>query len=144
MISLTGIERRFLKFHEALYIRTDGRLGHRLIGVPTLLLRTKGNRSGLTRTAALIYARDGDGYVLVASNHGYDRAPGWFLNIQAEPRVGVQLGKVRMVGVAAVVAAGDPDYPRLWALVNRGNHGRYDGYQSKTSRLIPLVVIRPA
>jgi len=140
----SGLERRYMRFHEALYVLTDGRVGHRLIGVPTLLLRTKGKRTGLPRTAALVYARDGDGYVLVASNHGYDRPPGWFVNLEAEARVSVQVGRVRTDGIAAVVSAGDPDYGRLWKLVNRTNHDRYDGYQSKTARPIPLVVIRPA
>ena len=133
-----------MQLHEALYIRTDGRVGHRMIGVPTLLLRTKGRRSGLPRTAALFYARDGDCFVLVASNHGYDRPPGWFVNLEADAHVQVQVGRVRTDGIAAAVAENDPDYGRLWKLVNKANHDRYDAYQSKTSRPIPLVVVRPA
>ena len=140
----TSLERRFMQLHEALYIRTDGRVGHRMIGVPTLLLRTKGRRSGLPRTAALFYARDGDCFVLVASNHGYDRPPAWFVNLEADAHVQVQVGRVRTDGIAAAVAENDPDYGRLWKLVNKTNHGRYDAYQSKTSRPIPLVVVRPA
>ena len=138
-----GIERRFMQFHEALYVRTDGRVGHRLIGVPTLLLRTNGRRTGLPRTAALVYAQDGGCYVLVASNHGYDRPPGWFVNLQADARVTVQVGRVWVVGIAAVVSEEDPDYERLWKLVNLTNHDRYDRYQSRTARPIPLVVVRP-
>jgi deazaflavin-dependent oxidoreductase (nitroreductase family) len=140
----SSLEAGFLRFHEALYVRTDGRVGHRLIGVPSLLLRTTGRKTGLTRTAALIYGRDGNGYVLVASNHGYDRPPAWFVNLQADPHVSVQVGRVRVDGTATIVSAGDPDYERLWKLVNLSNHGRYEGYQSKTSRPIPLVVVRPA
>jgi deazaflavin-dependent oxidoreductase (nitroreductase family) len=141
---LARAERGFMRFHEALYIRTDGRVGRRMIGVPTLLLRTTGRRSGLPRTAALVYAEDGDRYVMVASNHGWDRPPAWFVNLQAEPRVGVQVGRVRMDGVASVVGSDDPDYSRLWRLVNAVNHDRYDAYQSKTTRPIPLVVVRSA
>ena len=70
---LSRAERGFMRLHEAIYIRTDGRVGRRMIGVPTLLLRTTGRRSGLPRTVALVYAEDGDCYVLVASNHGWDR-----------------------------------------------------------------------
>ena len=140
----SSLEAGFLRFHEALYVRTDGRIGHRLIGVPALLLRTTGRKTGLTRTAALIYGRDGNGYVLVASNHGYDRPPARFVNLQADRHVSVQVGRTRVDGIATIVAAGDPDYDRLWKLVNLSNHGRYEGYQSKTSRPIPLVVVRPA
>jgi F420H(2)-dependent quinone reductase len=132
-----------MALHERLYILTDGRVGRRLLGIPTLLLRTTGRRSGLVRTAALVYAVDGASYVLVASNHGYDRPPGWFVNLQADPHVEVQVARSRTNGVASVVAAGDPDYARLWKLVNDTNHNRYDGYQAHTSRPIPLVVIRP-
>ena len=72
-MSLTG---QMLRLHQAIYERTDGRLGHRTIGVPTLLLRTTGRRSGATRTNGLVYARDGDAYLVVASNGGADREPG--------------------------------------------------------------------
>jgi deazaflavin-dependent oxidoreductase (nitroreductase family) len=140
----SSLEAGFLRLHEALYVRTDGRIGHRLIGVPSLLLRTTGRKTGLTRTAALIYGRDGDGYVLVASNHGYDRPPAWFVNLQADRHVSVQVARARIDGTATIVSAGDPDYERLWKLVNLSNRGRYEAYQSKTSRPIPLVVVRPA
>jgi F420H(2)-dependent quinone reductase len=132
-----------MRLHEALYIRTDGRVGRRMIGVSTLLLRTTGRRSGLPRTAALAYAEEGDCYVVVASNHGWDRPPAWFVNLQAQPRVNVQVGRVHMDGFASVVTSDDPNYSRLWRLVNAVNHDRYDGYQSKTIRPIPLVVFRP-
>jgi deazaflavin-dependent oxidoreductase (nitroreductase family) len=141
---LARAESGFMRLHEALYIRTDGRVGRRMIGVPTLLLRTTGRRSGLPRTVALVYAEEADRYILVASNHGWDRPPAWFVNLQAQPRVNVQVGRVHMDGVASVVTSDDPDYLRLWRLVNAVNHDRYDGYQSKTIRPIPLVVVRPS
>ena len=133
-----------MRLHEALYVRTDGRVGHRMIGVPTLLLRTTGRRTGQTRVSALVYARDGDRLVMVASNHGFDREPAWFFNLQADPRVNVQVGRARLDGIASIVEAGDPEYGRYWTLVNKTNHGRYDAYQTKTARPIPLVVVRPA
>jgi deazaflavin-dependent oxidoreductase (nitroreductase family) len=137
-------ESGFMRLHAALYIRTDGRVGRRMIGVPTLLLRTTGRRSGLPRTVALVYAEDGDRYVMVASNHGWDRPPAWFVNLEAQPRVNVQVGRVHMDGAASVVTSDDPDYPRLWGLMNATNHNRYDDYQSKTTRPIPLVVVSPS
>jgi F420H(2)-dependent quinone reductase len=133
-----------LNVHQWIYSRSGGRVGHRLIGVPCLLLRTTGRKSGTVRTSALVYARDGEGYLLVASNGGADRPPGWLYNIQAEPKVEIQVATVTRPAVARVVNATDPEYPRLWKAVNNNNHGRYDGYQAKTSRPIPVVVVTPA
>jgi deazaflavin-dependent oxidoreductase (nitroreductase family) len=133
-----------LKVHQWIYSRSGGRVGHRLIGVPSLLLRTTGRKSGTVRTSALVYARDGESYLLVASNGGADRPPGWLYNIQAEPKVEIQVATVTRPAVARVVNATDPEYPRLWKAVNNNNHGRYDGYQAKTSRPIPVVVVTPA
>ena len=131
----------FLRLHQAIYERTDGRIGHRLVGVPSLILRTTGRRSGLTRTAVLAYGCDGDGYVVVASNGGQDRPPAWLHNVRANPDVEIQVGRRRAAGRARIVEAGDPDYPRLWRLVNEVNHGRYDGYQRLTERPIALVIL---
>jgi deazaflavin-dependent oxidoreductase (nitroreductase family) len=132
-----------LSLHQRIYERTDGRLGHRLIGVPSLLLRTTGRRTGLTRTSALVYARDGDGYVLVASRGGSDSPPGWLHNVGAEPAVDIQVGRARWPAIARVVHAGDADYARLWKLVNDKNYGRYARYQTRTERKIALVVVTP-
>lgn len=132
-----------LSLHQRLYERTDGRIGHRMIGVPSLLLRTTGRRTGQPRTSALVYARDGEDYVLVASNGGSDRPPGWLFNVEARPGVEIQVGRTRSAATARVVSAGDESYPRLWKLVNDRNHGRYDRYQVKTERRIPLVVVTP-
>jgi deazaflavin-dependent oxidoreductase (nitroreductase family) len=133
-----------LSLHQWLYSRTGGRVGHRLIGVPSLLLRTTGRKSGTIRTSALVYAKDGDSYLLVASNGGSDRPPGWLFNIQADPKVEIQVGRCTTAATARVVNAADPEYPRLWKAVNDNNRGRYDGYQAKTSRDIPVVVVTPA
>ena len=132
-----------LRLHERIYKRTDGRLGHRMIGVPTLLLRTTGRRSGVTRTNALVYARDGDDYLVVASNGGADRPPAWLHNLKANPGVEVQIGRDRRKGAAAVVEPSDPSYERLWKIVNENNRDRYTAYQEQTSRPIPVVVVRP-
>jgi F420H(2)-dependent quinone reductase len=133
-----------LTVHQRLYERTGGRVGHRLIGVPSALLRTTGRRSGQTRTSALVYARDGASYLVVASNGGSDRPPGWLFNIEAKSEVGFQVGRQQFRGTARIVRPGDSDYPRLWDAVNKNNHGRYYRYQAKTSRQIPVVVITPA
>jgi F420H(2)-dependent quinone reductase len=132
-----------LRVHEQIYKRTDGRLGHRMIGVPALLLRTTGRRSGAVRTNALVYAQDGDDYLLVASNGGSDRAPGWLHNIRAKSAVEIQVGRQRRSGQARVIEPSDASFARLWTIVNANNRDRYAAYQQQTNRPIPVVAITP-
>ena len=133
-----------LTVHRWLYEWTGGRVGGRLPGaVPVALLQTTGRKTGRARTVPLVYARDGGDYVFVASNNGSDRPPGWLFNAEARPEVQLQVGRLQMLGTARVVPAGDPAYPRLWRLVNDNNHGRYDRYQARTSRPIPVLVVTP-
>jgi deazaflavin-dependent oxidoreductase (nitroreductase family) len=114
-----------------------------MIGVPTLLLRTTGRRSGTTRSNALVYARDGDDYLLVASNGGADRPPAWLHNLKANPGVEIQVGRERRAGTARVIEPSDPDYEHLWKLVNENNRDRYTAYQNQTTRPIPVIAITP-
>lgn len=132
-----------LRVHEKLYKATDGRIGHRLLGVPTLLLSTTGRRSGVTRTNGLVYAPKGADYLVVASNGGADQPPAWLLNLKAKPEVEIQIGRERQKGSGRVVDASDPDYARLWKIVNEKNGDRYTAYQKETSRPIPVVVLTP-
>jgi deazaflavin-dependent oxidoreductase (nitroreductase family) len=116
------------------------------------LLTTTGRRSGLARTHGLTYCRDRGDLIVVASNGGSDRPPAWLLNLQADPRVTVRVGR-RVVPATARVA--DPEeQAQLWPLVNRTNRGlaplfhpgatgRYDVYQKHTTRPIPVVIITP-
>jgi deazaflavin-dependent oxidoreductase (nitroreductase family) len=132
-----------LQLHQATYQATRGVLGHRLIGVPTLLLTTTGRRTGRARTAALVYARDEDGSLVVtASNGGADRPPGWLHNVKASDAVRVRLKREQFAAKAEVIGPGDASYERLWTLVNRNAHGRYERYQQKTDRPIELVTLR--
>jgi deazaflavin-dependent oxidoreductase (nitroreductase family) len=133
-----------LKLHQQLYERSDGMVGHRMLGVPALLLRSTGRRTGTVRCNALIYAADGADYVVVASNGGSDSAPGWLYNVRAKPEVEIQIGRTKRPATARVVESSDAEYARLWKLVNDNNRGRYDAYQQRTTRPIPLVAISPA
>jgi deazaflavin-dependent oxidoreductase (nitroreductase family) len=130
--------------HRWVYESSDGRVGHGIIGLPSLLLHTTGRRTGLRRTAALVYARDGDSFVVVASNYGGPHDPAWLANVRADPRVELQVGRRRLVAEARVVEHRDTDYPRLWGLMNRVSRDRYDRYQAGTARPIALVALRPA
>jgi F420H(2)-dependent quinone reductase len=133
----------FYHFHRWAYLRSGGRLGHGLIGAPSLVLITTGRRSQRIRATVLACARDGDSYVVTASNDGLDADPAWLLNLEAAPQVTMQVARRRRQGTATVVRLPDPDYPRLWELVNAANHDRYTAYQARTGRPIPLVIVQP-
>jgi deazaflavin-dependent oxidoreductase (nitroreductase family) len=139
-MSVTGA---VLRFHQKLYVGSNGRVGHRMMGVPTLLLRTTGRRSGATRTNALVYARDGEDYLVVASNGGADQPPAWLYNLGAKPEVEIQVAKDRYTGTARIVEPTDADYERLWRIVNNNNRDRYTAYQQQTSRQIPVIAVSP-
>ena len=142
LVRAAGI--RVLQLHQIVYERSGGRVGHRMLGVPCLLLRTTGAKTGRARTNALTYARDGEDYVVVASMGGAPHSPGWYHNLRARPDVEIQVGTRRVHAHARPVLRGDADYERLWELVNANNHDRYRGYQKQTTRAIPLVVLTPA
>jgi deazaflavin-dependent oxidoreductase (nitroreductase family) len=131
---------RLLAAHQFIYERSGGRIGHRLGRVPMLLLRTTGRKTGRPRTAALLYHRDGDRYVVVGSKGGSDTPPAWLLNLQAVPEVGVQVGTQRFPANARVATAAERR--RLWVEVTR-LWPDYDRYQSQTRREIPLVILAP-
>jgi deazaflavin-dependent oxidoreductase (nitroreductase family) len=138
-----SVTAQVLKVHERLYKSTDGRVGHKMIGVPTLLLRTTGRKSGQTRTNALVYAMDGGDYLVVASNGGADKPPAWLFNLEAKADVEVQIGRVRKKATARALRPDDPDYDRLWKIVNDNNKDRYNAYKKMTDRPIPVVVVTP-
>lgn len=133
-----------LSVHDRIYRKTKGRIGHRIPGAPpSLLLHTVGAKTGINRTTTLSYAVDGGAYLVVASKGGDPKAPGWYHNLKANPKVGINVGPKRMPATARIIGADDPDYPRLWKLVNDNNSGRYDGYQKRTKRPIPIVALTP-
>src|ERR1700737_1923879 len=92
-----------LRIYEAIYKGTDGLVGHTLLGVPTMLLRTTGAKSKLERTNALVYAEDGGRYLVVASKGGADTAPAWLHHLRANRDVGVQIGRRRKPATATVI-----------------------------------------
>lgn len=134
----------FVRVHDQVYQRSNGWIGHRIPGAPnSLLLHTVGAKTGLPRTNSLSYARDGADYLVVASNGGDRRAPGWYHNLKANPTVEINVGPRRFAVTAQPVLPDDPDYARLWRIVNANNANRYDGYQARTNRPIPVVRLTP-
>ena len=124
-----------------LYRRSGGRLGGKLKGAPILLLDHVGRKSGQARTAPLLYLRDGEDIVIVASRGGSDATPAWWLNLQAHPATTVQIGRERRQVLAREASA--EEKARLWPrLVEM--YGDYEIYQRRTDREIPVVILSPA
>ena len=137
---------RLLMLHDKIYQHTGGRIGHRIPlpgAPPSLLLHTVGAKTFKQRTNTLSYFPEGGHYYVVASKGGDPKAPGWYHNLKAKPDVEINIGPKRFAVTATPVTADDPDYPRLWAFVNEKNGDRYNAYQRKTSRKIPLVRLTP-
>jgi deazaflavin-dependent oxidoreductase (nitroreductase family) len=135
--------RRFMGAHTFLYQRTGGRIGHTIPGVPgkMLLLDHVGAKSGTKRTSPLLYVRDGEDLVIVASKGGFPKNPAWFHNLKANPDTTVQVGSHHVPVHARVAKPEERD--RLWALAVEGYHG-YDDYAARSKgREIPLVVLEP-
>ncbi len=120
------------------YVETDGESGHLWRGVPTLLLTTTGRKSGLRRRTALIYGKDGDHYIVVASRGGHSRHPAWYLNLVENPVVDVQVGADKFSANAHTATAGEK--ARLWPLMT-SIWPSYDSYQARTKRDIPIIVL---
>lgn len=133
--------RRAAALNVALYRATRGRIGHRLPGLPPMLLLDHvGARSGVRRTTPLVYTRVGDDYVLIASKGGYPRHPAWFHNLRANPDTTIQVG-ARRIPVRARVAS-DDERPALWERAVATYRG-FAAYQARTERKIPVVVLEP-
>ncbi|MGH3674506.1 MAG: nitroreductase family deazaflavin-dependent oxidoreductase [Mycobacterium sp.] len=133
-----------LMLHDKIYKGTNGRIGHRIPGgPPSLLLHTVGAKTGQQRTNSLTYARDGDDYLVVASKGGDPKAPGWYHNLKANPNIEINVGPKRFGVTAKPVQPDQPDYARLWQIVNKNNANRYENYQTRTTRPIPVVRLTP-
>ncbi len=120
------------------YVKTDGKSGHRWSGHDTLLLTTRGRKSGKLRRTALIYVRDGDRYLVTASHGGSSKNPAWYLNLVDDPKVEVQVKSEKFKARAHPADA--DERPRLWEKVVE-EFSTYASFQRKTKREIPVVVI---
>ncbi len=133
-----------LRAHNAIYRRTGGWLGHRLMGTPTLLLHARGAKTGTLRSSALGYWRDGQDYLIVASNGGADRHPPWYHNLRSNPRAEVNVGRRRFPVTAR------PTHPGRCRI--RAAVGDRDREEQELRRVpgrrqrgpIPLVLLTPA
>ncbi len=136
---MSEAETLFGDAHVRRYQETGGEVGHIWReGSTILLLTTTGRKSGEKRTAPLIYAKDGDRYVIVASKGGAPEHPGWYQNLEKTPEVEVQV-KGDVFRARAHVVQGE-ERARLWRKANEvWKH--YDEYATRTTREIPVVVL---
>jgi F420H(2)-dependent quinone reductase len=129
----------FTRAHVFAYRLSRGKIGGKLGRAPILLLHHVGRKSGKQRVSPLLYMPDGDDLVVVASMGGSDKHPSWWINLRANPRTIVEVGGEKRAVVAE--QANDQDKARLWpGLVEM--YPSYGTYQSRTSREIPVVVLR--
>jgi F420H(2)-dependent quinone reductase len=140
--ALNVFSKTFGSVHAWLYQKTDGKIGSSFVGgAPVMLLTTRGRKSGLQRTLPLLYLRDGEKLIAVASKAGSPSHPAWYLNLQADPDVQVQIGeeKRKMHAETASREQKAKYWPRLIAV-----YPPYQVYQARTDRDIPVVILRPA
>ena len=102
--------------HVELYRRTDGEEGYLWNGAPSLLLTTTGAKSGEPRTAPLIYARDGDDYLVVASVGGMPKHPSWYHNLRANPHAHIQVKGEHLDVVARTATDDELVRPTDWPI----------------------------
>ena len=126
--------------HTAVYRASGGRVAGEAGNLPVLLLTTTGRKTGKQRTAPLLFIRDGADLVVVASNGGMDWFPSWWLNLQRHPAAVIEIGRDRREVVARKA---DPERrARLWPEFT-GPYPGYLRYEARTTREIPLVILRP-
>ena len=137
--SIQAVQRAATNLHSFVYRVTNGKVGGRLAGGPVLLLTTTGRKSGKERTVPLLYLPDGEDLVVVGSNGGTATHQTWWLNLEQNPEAMVEVGG-RKARVRAE-EAGPVEKERLWPkLVEM--YGGYEGYQRRTDREIPVVILR--
>lgn len=127
--------------HVRQYVESGGEIGYHWNGTEILILTTTGRRSGEPRSTPLIFTPFGDASVVIASKGGADQPPEWFLNLEADPEVEVQIRAQRFPARARIAAPDEK--PALWKQMT-AVWPAYDDYQAKTEREIPVVVLERA
>ena len=130
----------FTRLNVSVFRLSGGRLGSKMGRQSVLLLHTQGRKTGKHYLTTLSCYRDGENYLVVASNWGKESHPSWYYNLLQYPNTVIQVGS-KTINVTAQ-PAGEIAYQRLWVLVTQKNE-QYIEYQKKMNRRIPIVVLRP-
>lgn len=133
-----GLIKLFWQAHLKLYLWSNGRIGNTIRGLPILILTTKGKKTGLLRTKALMYFPYGNNFVVIASNLGKENHPAWWVNLTAESSASVQIKKSHYT-VHAREAEGE-EREKLWQAISEKSSD-YEQYRSWASRRIPVVIL---
>lgn len=134
------IMRLFLGLHVFLYRLTGGKVGGHISSMDILLLDSVGRRTGKKRTTPVAFIRDGQNFVVTASNGGAPNHPGWYYNLRSQPKTSIQVMNQNL-RVEAELAYSE-DRQRLWNELVRVN-SQFAEYQTKTSREIGMFILRP-
>jgi deazaflavin-dependent oxidoreductase (nitroreductase family) len=126
--------------HRWVYVKSGGRVGHKLLDKPMLLLETLGRKSGEPRVTPLLYVEAGDAFVVVASNLGDARFPAWWHNLRAKPEATVRVGRRRVP--VSWRRAGPEEEGRLWPRLEAA-YSYYPDYRARAGREIPVVILDP-
>ncbi|HEY7891499.1 MAG TPA: nitroreductase family deazaflavin-dependent oxidoreductase [Solirubrobacteraceae bacterium] len=136
-----GLLTRLMGAHAKVYRASRGVIGQHIPGLPEMcLLDHVGAKSGVSRTTPLVFARDGENTILIASKGGYQKNPAWYHNLKANPDTTIQIGS-KLMPVHAREATPE-EYDRLWGLAV-DVYGGYEAYRRRTERKIPLMVLEP-
>jgi deazaflavin-dependent oxidoreductase (nitroreductase family) len=128
------------KFIEDLRTHDGQATSGMFVGRPMIILTTTGARTGVPSTTPLVYSRDGDRYVIVASKGGAPTNPGWYHNLVANPQVTAEIGGETFEATATVVD--EPERRRLYDNHIATHTGLdFAGYEKKTTRVIPVVAL---
>jgi deazaflavin-dependent oxidoreductase (nitroreductase family) len=128
----------FQQEHVRRYLATDGEDGYLWNNAPILLLTTTGRKSGKQYTTPLIFGEDNGRYLIVGSRGGAETHAQWYLNLRANPEVGVQIKGEKFKARART--ADDNEKPALWKVMTK-LWPDYDNYQTRTQRVIPVVIL---
>jgi deazaflavin-dependent oxidoreductase (nitroreductase family) len=132
--------RRLSRWHRRIYRLTRGLIGRRLVDNDMLLLTTIGRQSGRRHEVPLLYLRDGEQLVVIASYGGRPNYPDWYLNLVSEPEAEVQIEGRRQSVIARVATSAERAV--WWPRIVDAYEG-YSQYQSRTKRIIPVVFLDP-
>jgi deazaflavin-dependent oxidoreductase (nitroreductase family) len=125
--------------HRGLIKVSAGRQGWDVLNMPVLKLTTTGRKTGIARTVMLTSPHQiGNNLVIVASKGGSDQHPEWFLNLESNPHVHVEIRNSTQEMTARIITPDERE--ALWEIIT-AQYGNYANYQRKTKRLIPLVVL---
>jgi len=122
------------------YRLSHGRVSSRMVGYSILLLHTNGRKTGVAYTIPLTYFRDGESYLIIASNWGRQHNPGWYYNLMYQPTATIQVNE-QIIAVQAHPAL-NSEYNRLWKVVTSWDNF-YVHYQKRTGRQIPIMILTP-